>query len=323
MIDFAGLPIIQQRLLQLVLIIVCLSVIIFAVRLINDRRRRAKGLPSGKRGGTSEQVQMDSLAYGSRMVSWSPLGKLFLVLTLIVAGLITKSAVVPVITFLIGLFLMAYSTNLKIPSLLALAIGEAILIMVIGCGMISIMGSASDPAIWDAKILWFSIHMTAASFNQAWLVFFRAIAGVTLMLAFASSTPIPHLAQALRQLRIPKEITEIVVLIYRYSFLLLERMQTMYNSASGRLGFNGFVRSIKTTAGIAVGIFTSSMEMGDKAQTALDSRNYTGEFPIFRKPKSISIAWVALPLILAVCMVMLGMFTEGLLQFDLFFFGGA
>lgn len=323
MIDLSGLPTIQYRLLQLALIIVCVSAIIVVARSLNDRRRRSKGLPSGKRGGTSEQVQMDSLAYGSRMVSWSPLGKLFLVLALIVAGLITKSAVVPVITFFIGLVLMAYSTNLRIPSLLALAIGEAMLIMIIGCGMISIMGSASDPAIWDSKILWFSIHMTAASFNQAWLVFFRAIAGVTLMLAFASSTPIPHLAQALRQLRIPREITEIVVLIYRYSFLLLERMQTMYSSASGRLGFNGFMRSMKTTAGIAVGIFTSSMEMGDKAQTALECRNYTGEFPIFRKPKPISVTQIALPLFLAICMVLLGTVTEGLLQFDVFFFGGA
>ncbi len=215
MIDFSALPIIQQRVLLLAVIIIAAVGSILLARIINDRRRKAKGLPSGKRGGTSEQVQMDSLAYGSRMVSWSPLGKMFLALALIVAGLITKSALVPIATMTLGLALMAYSTNMRIPSILALAIGEAMLIMIIGCGMISIMGNPAEPAIWNAEILWFRIHMTAASFNQAWLVFFRAVAGVTLMLAFASSTPIPHLAQALRQMRMPKEITEIVVLIYR------------------------------------------------------------------------------------------------------------
>ena len=257
------------------------------------------------------------------MVSWSPLGKMFLALALIVAGLITKSALVPIATMTLGLALMAYSTNMRIPSILALAIGEAMLIMIIGCGMISIMGNPAEPAIWNAEILWFRIHMTAASFNQAWLVFFRAVAGVTLMLAFASSTPIPHLAQALRQMRMPKEITEIVVLIYRYSFLLLERMQTMYSSAQGRLGFNGFVRSIRTTAGIAVGMFTSALEMGDKAQAALDSRNYTGEFPIFRTPKPMNATWVAMPILLAVWMVLFGFYTEGLIDFNVIFFGGA
>ena len=40
---------------------------------------------------------------------------------------------------------MAYSTNLKIPMILALAIGEAILIMIIGSGMISIMGDVTRP----------------------------------------------------------------------------------------------------------------------------------------------------------------------------------
>ena len=146
----------------------------------------------------SEQLEMDELAYSSRMVDWAPLGKLLFVLSLMIVGLVTESIVVPIITFTIGLLLMAYSTNLKIPMILALAIGEAILIMIIGSGMISIMGDIDSPALWTGNILWIDIHMTELSFNNAWQIFSRAIAGVTLMLSFASSTPIPHLAQAFR-----------------------------------------------------------------------------------------------------------------------------
>jgi len=271
----------------------------------------------------SEQTQIDVLAYNSRMLNWAPLGKLFLAMVLLITGLITNSVVVPLITFIIGVALMAYSTNFKIPFLIALAIMEAILIMVIGCGMISILGSANEPAIWDTNFLWFHIHMTASSFNQAWLVFFRAIAGVTLMLAFATSTPIPHLAQALNQIRMPKEITEIVVLIYRYSFLLLERMEIMWSAAQCRMGFNGFMRTMRTTAGIAVGIFTTSMEIGDKAQSALDCRNYKGYFPIFRKPQSISAIWIMVPLAASVVLYILGVYSAGWIDFATLFFGGS
>jgi len=264
---------------------------------------------------------MDSLAYGSRMLSWAPLGKLFFVMTLLITGLLTSSIIVPMITFIIGLSLMIYSTKMKIPKLIGLAIGEAILIMIIGAGMVSIMGSASQPAIWDANILWFHIHITAASFNQAWLILVRAVAGVTLMLAFATSTPIPHLAQALDQIRMPKEITEIIVLIYRYSFLLLERMETMWSAAQCRMGFNGFSRSMHTTAGIVVGIFTSSLEIADKSQSALECRNYQGFFPIFRMPKKITIFWVIIPIIVAVILYILGIYTSGWIDMSNIFFG--
>lgn len=254
------------------------------------------------RGLISDQVEMDELAYSSRMVDWSPLGKLLFTVLLLVTGLLTKSIAVPMAAFCIGLGLMAYSTNMKLPPIIALAIGEAVLIMVIGCGMISILGDKSQPALMEGKLLWFDMYMTEDSFNQAWLVFFRAVAGVTLMLAFASSTPIPHLAQACRKLHLPREIIEIVVLIYRYAFLLLERMLVLIKAAQCRLGYNGGMRTIRAYAGAMVGTFLFSMEIAEKSNAALASRNYLGVFPVYRRPKGISAAWVIASIACAACL---------------------
>lgn len=259
----------------------------------------------------SEQMEMDELAYSSRMVDWAPLGKLLLVMSLLVVGLITESMIVPFITFGIGLALMAYSTNMRIPFILALAILEAILIMILGSGMISVMGDHSSPALWEGHLLWFDIYMTEASFNKAWLIFFRAVAGVTLMLSFASSTPIPHLAQALRSLRCPAEITELIVLIYRYAFLLLEKFLVMLDAAQCRLGYNGPVTAMKTYGGAMAGTFIFSMELADKSESSLACRNYNGYFPVFRPPRKMSVAWVAVSLGLAVVLYLIGIETAG------------
>ena len=252
---------------------------------------------------------MDELAYSSRMVNWAPLGKLLLVLALLIIGLLTDSMVVPLITFAIGIFLMAYSTNMKIPLILSLAIGEAILIMIIGAGMISIMGDASEPALWDGKILWFDIHMTETSFNKAWLIFARAVAGVTLMLSFASSTPIPHLAQAFRSIHCPAEITELIVLIYRYAFLLLERFLVMLDAAQCRLGYNGAMTAMRSYGGAMAGTFIFSLELADKSEAALACRNYNGYFPVFRMPQKMSVAWVAITAALVVALYFIGQYT--------------
>ena len=279
----------------------------------------AMGLSSGS--GASEHIQMDALAYSSRMLNWAPLGKLLLVIVVLIANVMTDSVVTAFAVLAIGLVLMAYSTNMRIPFMLAVAIGEAILILIVACGIISINGDPSEPCIWRADFLWLDLYMTADSFNQAWLVMVRAVAGITVMMAFATSTPIPHLAQALRQIRIPDEICEIVVLIYRYAFLLLERMDTMWSAANSRLGFTGFKRSMRTIASIAVGIFTSSMNLADKAQVSLDCRGYRGYFPIWNRPRKAGVGWVAAAIVVFVLLFVLGTYTEGVIDFAGLAFG--
>ena len=277
------------------------------------------GLSSGS--GASEHIQMDALAYSSRMLNWAPLGKLLLVIVVLIANVMTDSVVTALAVLAIGLALMAYSTNMRVPFMLGVAIGEAILILIVACGIISINGDTSQPCIWRADFLWLDLYMTADSFNQAWLVMIRAVAGITVMMAFATSTPIPHLAQALRQIRIPDEICEIVVLIYRYAFLLLERMDTMWSAANSRLGFSGFKRSMKTIASIAVGIFTSSMNMADKAQVSLECRGYRGYFPIWNRPQRAGVGWVAAAVAVFALLYVLGMYTEGVIDFAGLAFG--
>ena len=235
-------------------------------------------------------------------------------------NLITSSMFVPLVTLLLGLGLMAYSTNFKIPLLISLALAEAMLILVIGCGMVSISGT-SGALMWDTHVLWVHIHMTVDSFNKAWLILFRGVAGMAMVMAFATSTPIPYLSQALKQVHMPKEVSELVILIYRYGFLLLERMEVMYKAAACRMGFNGFMRSIKSTASIAVGIFISSSALADKAQIALNCRNYRGYFPVYNQPAKTGIKWVLLSAAVAVVILLFGLYTADMVDMAAIFFG--
>ena len=275
----------------------------------------------GRHGGSTEHIQMDALAYSSRMMGWSPLGKLVLTISILIANVLTNSVLLSLVILAMGLALMAYSTNMRIPLIIGLAIGEAILILIIGCGIISINGDHAEPCIWSGKLLWMDLYITANSFNQAWLVMIRAVAGITIMIAFATSTPIPHLSQALRQMKVPREVCEIVVLIYRYAFLLLERMDKMWHAAESRMGFSGLIKSIKTTASIAVGIFTSSMNLADKAQICLDCRGYRGYFPIYNRPPKMTFSWVLLTVVLFVGLLIFGLNTGDVIDIAELVFG--
>ena len=87
------------------------------------------------------------------------------------------------------------------------------------------------------------------------------------------------------------------------------------------MGFSGFKNSLKTVASIAVWIFTSSMNLADKAQISLDCRGYRGYFPIYNRPPKAGIKWVAVTLVLFVGLLVLGMNTEGIVNFAGIVFG--
>lgn len=267
----------------------------------------------------SEETQMDTLAYSSRMLHWAPLGKLLFAVALLVVNIMTPSILVSIIIFVIGLIMMAYSTNFKVPKIIGLFILEAAFIAFVGAGVISILGDESVPAVWDTDFLWMHFHMTVDSFNEAWLILFRCVAGIGVMLAFATSTPIPHLSQALRQLRIPAEVSELIVLVYRYGFLLLERLEKMWDAASSRMGFSGPRRAISSIASMTVGIFISSFGMADKAQVALDCRNYQGYFPVYNMPPKAGIKWVAIAAVAFVILYLVGQETGAVIEMSSIF----
>ena len=104
---------------------------------------------------------------------------------------------------------------------------------------------------------------------------------------------------ALRQLRMPKAVSDLTILVYRYSFLLLEQLDTMYLAASCRLGFRGTRNRVRTSSKLAVGLFTRSVEIAERSQIALQCRNFNGDFPTFRKPARSGAVWTVVPLALA------------------------
>ena len=114
-------------------------------------------------------------------------------------------------------------------------------------------------------------------------------------------------AGAMRQMRLPKEVIELTVLVYRYSFLMLEQVNTMYTAADCRLGFWGYRNKFRTTARLAVGLFTRSLDMAERSQVALDCRCFKGEFTAYQQPSRLTFGWVAITIVAFVLLYMLNL----------------
>jgi cobalt ECF transporter T component CbiQ len=173
-------------------------------------------------------------------------------------------------------------------------------------GVIIIALTQAGSPVYSYSIAWLAISVTREGIDLAALVFTRSLAGLFVMLFFASSTPVPHIFSSLVRIGVPVYIAEMAMLLYRYSFMILEQSEQMLNAAGCRLGFSGWRTSMRTTGTLAANLFIRSLEIAERSQNALYSRNFDGTFPVFRKPSPVTATWIAVSLASLVSLVIIG-----------------
>jgi len=219
---------------------------------------------------------VDTAAYRSPMLGWSPLAKLFLVISLLILNIASPSILMSVFSGIVGLTLFLYASSLRPPLLMMKLFIIAQVFIIIGVLMFAIVTPGETVA--QIPLLIVTLNITDAGLSFALLLYARATAALLLMFAFAMSTPVPHMASALNKLRLPDVFVEMTVLIYRYTFLLMESAERMRLAAECKFGYSGYKRSMRTTAKLAVGVFLRSLDTAEKGQVTLQCRNYRGEF---------------------------------------------
>lgn len=235
---------------------------------------------------------LDALAYRSPALKWPPLGKLLLCVCLLVGSLSSRTVYGPLVVLGVGLLLFYYSTGGKIPLFMLYLIAGVLFFNLSGVAVIAVTQAGSP--LYTLSLAGLALSVTRPGIDLAVLVFSRSLAGLFVVLFFAASTPVPYIFSALVRAGLPDYIAEVAVLIYRYSFLILEQSVQMANAAACRLGFTGWRTSLRTTGAIAANLFIRSLEFAERSQWALQSRNYQGRFHVLRTPAPLTIAWVGL-----------------------------
>ena len=93
----------------------------------------------GKRKTCDPMFAIDEIAYASPFRDWSPLGKFALALSLLVSSLVASSIAIPILVFLIGFGLLFYSTRMRFPRVIVLALLDGLVIFFIGAVVIALV----------------------------------------------------------------------------------------------------------------------------------------------------------------------------------------
>ena len=113
-------------------------------------------------------------------------------------------------------------------------------------------------------------------------VLLKSWASVTAAVALTATTPPLRLLGALRSLRVPAVLVAIVMLMYRYLFVLVEEAQSMIRARSARSAAisrksgGSLVWRAKSAGGMAGSLFIRTLDRSERIYMAMVARGYDG-----------------------------------------------
>jgi cobalt/nickel transport system permease protein len=104
----------------------------------------------------------------------------------------------------------------------------------------------------------------------------KALGGVSLIILFSFTTTISRLCTGLQWFRVPSTIIDLLALIYRYIFLFLDEVDTMWTAQRTRLGHTTWKKTIRSFGTLGGMLFIRAIDRTERIHEAMHSRGYEG-----------------------------------------------
>ena len=168
-----------------------------------------------------------------------------------------------------------------------------IVFMLLGSAAIAAGFSRQPVGDYHLNLHFFYLYATRGSIERALFLILKAFGAVSAMFMLTLSTPSCEIISALRRLHVPKLIVELMNMIYRYIFIMMDTQHKMRNSAESRLGYCDFRTSCYSFGGIASNLFIVSLKKANAYYDAMESRCYDGELRFLEEDKPVKQGQVA------------------------------
>lgn len=126
------------------------------------------------------------------------------------------------------------------------------------------------------KIANYYVWLAPHGLSSAWNLLMRCAAGTSCLFMIATTTPVVHIAAFIARLRCLHSIMEIVLLTYRFIFILLETAGSMLDAQQSRLGYANHRQSLQSYAALTANLGVKSLGRANQLSVALQARNYQG-----------------------------------------------
>ena len=221
---------------------------------------------------------IDRFAYGSPIRKLDPVYKTGFSLLIIFFCLAAGRPFISIAALVIVLSLSLFIASLPAGFLLKLLFAEG------GFLFFSVLGVAlsihTQPDVGGFPLGCFYILITPSSFTLAITLFLRSLACVAAMNFLALTTPLIDLIALFRRMHIPELLIDLMTLIYRFIFTLVDCLERMVLAMETRCGFCNWRRSMASAGQIGANLFIETYRKSRNLEKALEGRCWDGSLHV-------------------------------------------
>src|SRR3990167_4728015 len=104
----------------------------------------------------------------------------------------------------------------------------------------------------------------------------KVLGGISLVILLSFNTTISQLCAGLKWFRVPNTIIDLLALMYRYIFLFLDEVDTMWTAQRTRLGHTSWKKTIKSFGILGGMLVIRAFARAEQTYEAMHARGYEG-----------------------------------------------
>lgn len=149
-------------------------------------------------------------------------------------------------------------------------------------------GDKNTLFIWNLNIFEFTVGITKNSLLTSVQLFFKALGAVSCLYFLTLTTSLIDIVSVLKKLKFPDLFLELVSLMYRFIFVLIDTAGIIYNAQSSRLGYSNIKNWHRSLGYLVTNLFINSFKRADNLFVALESRCYNGNINVLENSYKLS-----------------------------------
>lgn len=231
-------------------------------------------------------LYLDSLSYTNRLRSLPPEHKLLFALVVLAMALIAHPPVQLVITLWMSIWIVVYARIpasvyfglVSLPLFFILTSLPALLINIVA---IADLSSAQSDIVCGFPLGSYYFYFSQQGYTQAGQILMRTTATVSCVYFILFTVPFTELLQTLRKLGLPTILTELLLLMYRFVFILLSTASELWMVQHSRNGYLTWKRWMYSLSLLITQLFHKTMHHYQQFVLSTAARGFNGEFQVW------------------------------------------
>lgn len=230
-------------------------------------------------------IGIDQLAFNSKLRGVAPSEKMFFAILTLVVCLFANNILVPSIIFMTMGYLTIAKSGVDAKVYLRLILLPFLFLII---GVITIAVGIEREALnllFPIKIFGWFVGISKTGIITAVLLFFKSLGAISCLYFLSLTTPMTDVLIVAGKLKIPPLILDLMSLVYKFLFILMDTGAKMFTAQNSRLGYKDSKTSFKSMGALGATLFIRAYKRADRIYTAMEARGYDGEIRVLEEEK--------------------------------------